>query len=92
MTSPFKPQLRGATGKKGRDSLAGSVVTEQGEGRFKLDTRTKVFCSKGCKALQQVAQRCGTCSVPGDFRGEAGSSPTQPDLTVHIPVHCRESD
>ena len=39
--------------------------------------------------LEQVSQRCGRSPVPGDFQGEAGSSPGQPDLAVHVPVHCR---
>ena len=27
--------------------------------------------------------------VPGDFQGESGSGPGQPDLAVDVPVHCR---
>ena len=30
----------------------------------------------------QVGQRCGGCSVPGDFQGQAGSGPGHPDLAV----------
>jgi len=41
------------------------------------------------EALAQVAQRCGECPIPGDFRGKAGSDPAQPDLGVYVPVHCR---
>jgi len=25
--------------------------------------------------VEQVAERCGRCPIPGDFQGEAGSSP-----------------
>jgi len=39
--------------------------------------------------LEQVTYCCGRCPVPGDFQGEAGSGPGQPDLSVHVPVHCR---
>ena len=28
-------------------------------------------------------------SIPGDFQGEAGSGPGQPDLAVNVSVHCR---
>ena len=27
--------------------------------------------------------------VPGDFQGQAGSDPGQPDLSMDVPVHCR---
>ena len=54
-----------------------------------MDIRKKVFYSEGGEALELVAQRCGACSVPGDFQGEAESGPGQPDLPVHVPVHCR---
>jgi len=32
--------------------------------------------------LEQAAQRCGWCPLPGDFEGKAGSDPGQPDLAV----------
>ena len=34
------------------------------------------------EALAQVAQRCSGCPIPGDFQGQAGSDPGQPDLAV----------
>ena len=39
--------------------------------RFRLDIR-KMLYSEGGEALDQVAQRCGGCPIPGDFQGEAG--------------------
>ena len=49
----------------------------------------KIFYSEGGDALEQVAQRCGLCPIPGDCQGEAGAGPGQPDLTVDVPVPCR---
>jgi len=46
--------------------------------------KEKVFYSE-----EQVSRRDGGCSVPGDFQGKVGSGPGQPDLAVHVPVHCR---
>ena len=34
------------------------------------------------EAQEWVAQRCGGCLIPGEFQGEAGSGPGQPDLAV----------
>jgi len=48
------------------------VVIEQGE-------TVSSSKSEGGWAHEQVAQRCGGCPIPGDFEGEAGSSPGQPD-------------
>ena len=58
------------------------------EGRFSLGIR-QLFYNKGGEALERVAQRCGGYPIPGDFQGETGLSPGQPDLAVHVPVHCR---
>ena len=46
-----------------------------------------VFYSEGGEALEQAAQRCGGCSVPGDFQGEAGSGSGQSGLVVGDPPH-----
>ena len=48
-----------------------------------------MFYSEGGEALEEAAQRGGGCPVPGDFQGQAGSSPGQPDVAVHIPARCR---
>jgi len=71
-------------------------MTEQGrngfklkEGRFSLDIKKKIFYSEGGEALEQVAQWCGWCSVPGDFQGEAARGPEQPDQAVDVPLYCR---
>mgnify|MGYP001855248482 CR=1 len=34
------------------------------------------------RVVEQVAQRCGGCSIPGDFQDNSGSGPGQPDLAV----------
>ena len=44
---------------------------------------------KGGEALKQIAQRCGGCTIPGDFQGQAGQVHGQPDLSVDIPVYYR---
>ena len=59
------------------------------EGRFKADIRKKKYYDKGDEALEQVAQRCGGCRVPGDTQGQAGGGSEQPDVAVYVPVHCR---
>ena len=69
--------------RKERDRLFSRVCGDRTGGNRHKE---KVFCSE---ALEQVAQRCGGCPIPGDFQGEAGSSPGQHDRAVHIPVHCR---
>ena len=49
----------------------------------------KVFCSKGDEALEQVAQRCGGCTIPGVIQDQAGWGTEQRDRSVGVPVHCR---
>jgi len=51
--------------------------------------KEKAFYSEGGEALGQVAERCGWCSVPEDFHGEAGSDPGQPE-SGGVPVHSGE--
>ena len=45
---------------------------------------------KGGEALAHVAQKGGECPVFGDTQGLAGPGFEQPDLTIGVPVHCRE--
>ena len=59
------------------------------EGRFRLDIKKLVLCSKSSEALEQVAQRSGGCSIPGDIQGQAGWGSEQPDPAIGVPVHCR---
>jgi len=40
--------------------------------RFRSDVRKIFFYSKSTEALEEVAQRCGGCSVPGDIPDQAG--------------------
>jgi len=69
--------------KKGTDSLAGFVVTEQWKWfqtkrvEIWIGYKESVFYNKGDEVLEQVAQS------PGDIQ------PEQPDLAVDVPVHCR---
>ena len=48
------------------------------------------FYRKGGEALKQVAQRGGGCPIPGDIQNQAGWDSEQPDLSIDVPVHCRE--
>jgi len=54
--------------------------------------KEKIFYSEGGEALEQVAQCCGWCPIPGDFQGEAGSGPSQPDRAVVSLCIARELD
>ena len=45
---------------------------------------------KHSEALEQVSQRDGGCPVLGDIQDQAGPGSEQPDLAVHVPVHCRK--
>jgi len=44
---------------------------------------------QGVAGMEQVAQICGGCLIPGGIQGQAGQSSERPDLTVDVPVHCR---
>ena len=60
------------------------------EGRFRLDTRTKVYFSKGGETLEQVAQTGdGSPPIPSDTQGKTGRGSEQPDLAVDVSVNCR---
>jgi len=39
------------------------------------------------EVLEQVAQRCGGCPIPGDFQDKDGSGSGQSDLSVRVPIH-----
>ena len=39
--------------------------------------------------LEQVAQRSGRCSIPGNIQGQVGWGSEQPGLVEDVPAHCR---
>ena len=41
------------------------------------------------RVLFSSLKRISVLCLFRDFQGEAGSGPGQPDLAVHVPVHCR---
>ena len=41
------------------------------------------------EAMEQVAQRCGGCPIPGDVQGQVGWGFKQPDLAIAVPVYSR---
>ena len=59
------------------------------EGSLWLGVRKKFFSVKSGEALEQVAQRCDGCALPGNIQGQAGWGSEQLDLAVGVPVHCR---
>ena len=59
------------------------------ERKFRSDIRKK-FYNKNVEALEQITQRGGRSPVPGDIQNQAGWDSEQPDLSIDVPVHCRE--
>jgi len=47
------------------------------------------FYNEGGETLQQVAQRGGRCSIPGNIQGHVGWGSEQPDVVEDVPAHCR---
>jgi len=47
------------------------------------------FHDKGGKALEQVAQGGGGCSIPEDIQGQAGWGSEQLVVAAGVPVQCR---
>ena len=50
---------------------------------------SSIWCSSSSEALEQIAQRGGGCSIPGDIHGQAGLGSEQPNLAVGGPILCR---
>jgi len=48
-------------------------------GRFRPDTRKIFFIMSVVKQLEWVAQRGGTCPIPGNTQGQVGRGSEQPD-------------
>lgn len=51
-----------------------------GEGHWRTEKHTQKQTNKETMNKETQTE---------DFKGKAGWSPEQPDLTVHAPVHCR---
>jgi len=49
----------------------------------------KFFYDEGREALEEVAQRGGSCPIPGNIQGQVGQGSEQPDLVVDVPTQCR---
>ena len=47
------------------------------------------FYNKDIKALEQVAQRAGGCSIPGDIQSQSRWGSEQHDQAVGVPLHCK---
>jgi len=59
------------------------------EGRFRLAIR-KIFCySAGDETLEQVAQRDGSCPVPGNCQGQVGWGSEKRHIAKDVPGHCK---
>jgi len=53
--------------------------------RFSLDIRKMFFTTR----MEQVAQRVGGCSNPGDIQGQAEWGSEQSSWAADVPVHFR---
>ena len=59
------------------------------QGRLRLDMRRKFFHTEGGDALEQVAQGCFGCPIPGGDQRQAGCGSGEPGLVVGDPAHSR---
>jgi len=41
------------------------------------------------ETLERVAQRGGSCPIPGNIPGQVGQGSEQPDLVEDVPAHCK---
>ena len=47
------------------------------------------FYNEGGETLEQVAQRGGRCSIPGNIQRPVGQGSEQPDQVEDVLAHCR---
>ena len=59
------------------------------QGRFRLDTRRKLFTQSVVTHCSQVAQGGCGCPIPGGIQGQAGCGSGQPRMLVGDPAHSR---
>lgn len=52
--------------------------------------KAREVSTKFGKELEQIAQRCGGCPIPGDSQDQAGWASEQSDWAAGAPAHCRE--
>ena len=84
--------------KKGTDTLAESVVIEEGKWfqtkREEIQTgyKEEAFYDKGVEGLARIVYRGSACPIPGDAQNQAEWISEHPDLAVHIPVISGELD
>lgn len=61
------------------------------EGSFKLSLRKKLLMRRvKTKTLAWVAQRAGTCPIPGNIQDRVGLDSEQPALLEDVPDQCRD--
>jgi len=51
--------------------------------------KAEFFYTEDGEPLEQVAQRCGRCPIPGNIQGQVGQGSEQPVLVEDVPAHCR---
>lgn len=51
--------------------------------------KKEIFYSEGSKTLEQVAQKGGRCSIPGNIQSWTGQGSEQPDQAEDDPAHCK---
>ena len=55
------------------------------EGQFRLDIRKRSFTMRVVRQWNRLPRDVVDAPIPGDFQGEAGSGPGQPDL-AEVPL------
>jgi len=80
----------------GRDSLSGSVVTEQQgngfklkEGRFRLYVKNNFFTQRALRPWHSCPEKLW-CPIPGDIQSQVGWGSGQPEPVCGSPAHGRE--
>ena len=84
--------LKGAYKKDGNKILSSACCDRRRDNGFKLKEgiyREEIFYDEGSETLEEVAQRCGRCPIPGNIQGQVGWGSEQPHLVEDVPIHLR---
>lgn len=59
------------------------------KGRFRLVIKKEFFYNEGSKTIEQVVQKGGRCSAPGNIQGRIEQGSEQPDHEEDDPAHFK---